>query len=315
MFYGACHVGIGVFNMEASLAFYRNILGLKVLHDFSGEDKTMNEVIGRPAEMRVVMLGAIVGGACIKLVQFLPGKYAHKALPVPTNRRWGDVEYCELCFDVWNAETTHNLFVKKGAKPVMEVTKFSALQPDGKELISAYAYLKDPDGALVEFNNHWLDRKEVRGVDKSFDGIIRLDHLGFGVTNMDRSKAFYQDVLGFNKVIYDIEGESAMSKLVGERLNRRLVMLHNENDGAVIELIQPYPPYKARPLSPEARWGDLGVMEMGISVKDIEKHYRTLVKEKVQLMCPVGIVKELGAEHVYIKDPDGLLIELIELPT
>lgn len=314
MYYGACHVGIWVTNMEKALVFYRDILGLKVLNDFSGEEYKLREVIGKSVEMRVIILGvsAKLDRSCIKLVQFLSGPYPNSTYRVPFNRRWGDIGYCEFCFEVLNVEKTYTEMKEKGAESAMEVTRFSEKGADGKEVVSAYAYIRDPEGTLVEFDEPWLVRK-TGTVDKKFAGIIRLDHVGFGVTDMDRSVTFYKDILGFNKVIYDIEGESAMSKLVGEPLRRRLVMLHNENDGGCIELIQAFPPFKARPLSLESRWGDIGLMEMGVEVKDIDKVCQTLVEKKVRFICAPGPVKQLNAKHAYIRDPDGLMIELIEL--
>jgi catechol 2,3-dioxygenase-like lactoylglutathione lyase family enzyme len=41
--------------MERSLGFYRDLLGLEVMHDFSGRDDRMCQVMGKSAVMRVLI--------------------------------------------------------------------------------------------------------------------------------------------------------------------------------------------------------------------------------------------------------------------
>lgn len=311
MFSRVHHVGIGVSSMEKALSFYCGILGLRVLHDFHCEDPTLEGLMNRPVDARVVFLGTKIGESYIKLVEILHSEYPYSAYCVPPNRRWGDIEYCEFCFRVINVEKTYNELIFKGARSAMEVTNFAVSGKDEGDVVSAYAYVKDPDDALVEFSQVWQPRQKV-GIAEGFTGIISLAHVGLGVTDMERSIVFYRDILGFRKVIYDIEGESAMSKMVGEPLRRRIAMLGSEYGTSAIELIQAFAPYRARLRSAEARWGSIGAMEMGIEVKDLEKICQSLSKKDISFINRLGFQEEINAKYAYIRNPDGLDIELIE---
>jgi catechol 2,3-dioxygenase-like lactoylglutathione lyase family enzyme len=252
-----------------------------------------------------------MGESYIKLVEILHSEFPNSVYFVPPNRRWGDIEYCEFCFRVLNVETTFSELKSKGAQSAMEVTKFAVTGKDEGDVVSAYAYVRDPDGALVEFSQVWQDRQKV-GIDEKFTGIISLAHVGLGVTDMERSNVFYKDILGLRKVIYDIEGMSAMSKMVGEPLRRRIVMLGSEYGMSAIELIQAFPPYRPRIRAAEARWGSIGAMEMGVEVKDIDKICQLLSKRGIQFINPPSYREEMKAKYAYIRNPDGLETELIE---
>ncbi|MDD1778225.1 MAG: VOC family protein, partial [Candidatus Helarchaeota archaeon] len=110
----------------------------------------------------------------------------------------------------------------------------------------------------------------------------------------------------------DIEGQSAMSKMVGEPLTRRIVMLGSEHGMSTIELIQAFPPYRPRIRAAEARWGNIGAMEMGVEVKDIDKICQSLSKRGIQFINPPSYKEEMKAKYAYIRNPDGLETELIE---
>jgi len=313
--YGLHHVGIGVSDMERSLAFYRDLLELEVVYDLISEDNMMCQVIGRSAVTRVVMLKDKLGGNCVKLVQILPSRYPHRPQTIPPDRKWGDIGYyCELAMQVANLRNAYNALMAKGATSAMSPSYFQAIGPNGEVAVETeVAYFVDPDGAWFEIH----ERREVPKGFEDFPGVIQLTHGCLGVSNMDQSLSFYREILGFKELVYDIELEdwdfSGMGKLVGGPVRVRLAIVRSEGRGGFLELVQPLPPYKVRSLSPAARWGDIGQMEHGVEVKDLDKVCSELAQRGVRFMCSPSPVPQMKARHCYIQDPDDAIIELIDL--
>ena len=63
------HAGITVTNMEKALAFYRDLLGLKVVLDVELEGAFFHRITAHPGPRRVVMLEAPDGNR-VELFQF-----------------------------------------------------------------------------------------------------------------------------------------------------------------------------------------------------------------------------------------------------
>jgi catechol 2,3-dioxygenase-like lactoylglutathione lyase family enzyme len=309
MISGLQHVAIGVSDIDRSLLFYREILGFKnVLLDVTYRDLTMGQVIGRSVGVRIIMLENDLGGGAIKLVKLLPhheDHMGHKSRLISSGRRWGDAGHLEVAVEVSDVERTYAEFKKKRLEFALSPQHWHI--PD--KLGATYFYLRDPDGVLVEV----IDgprKKEFA----DFSGVFALNHTAIGVTNMKRSLAFYSGILGF-EVLIDVEGTwPGEEVIVGESIEQRIVMLGSPNGGARIELIEILFPNQSKPIPPEKRWGDIGVMEAALEVKDIDKVYKKLSDQGVQFLCPISNIPETPIRYVFIRDPDDSEIGLYEIP-
>lgn len=139
---GFDHVGVTVRDLDRSLAFYRDLLGLEVLRRrdrFKAEH--VQRLVGLPgAELSVAML-AIPGGAKIELVQYHEPDGAEIAA-APCDR--GAVHFAVLVSDI------HALKAKLEAKDVPFISE-PQCAPSGPTQGTYFVYCRDPDGAIVEF--------------------------------------------------------------------------------------------------------------------------------------------------------------------
>lgn len=72
------HVGLSVSNMEKSLEFYRDFLGMKVLMQLNIDDDRIGKVIGtRGAKCKITHLGS--GGMILELFEYTNPKGCNKA--------------------------------------------------------------------------------------------------------------------------------------------------------------------------------------------------------------------------------------------
>ena len=183
-------------------------------------------------------------------------------------------------------------------------------------------YIKDLYGNIFQLINQpnvYVDKGLPTG---GIGGVM------IGVTDMDKSVAFYQEVLGYDKVLSDRTGTFEDWKMLkgGEEQYRRVLLTHSEpRQGAFakvfgqsyIELVQaldrtPRKIYEGR------YWGDPGFIQLCFDVTNMNalgafckaKGYPFTVDS-----CPDGQVFDMGdasGRFTYIEDPDGTLIEFVE---
>jgi catechol 2,3-dioxygenase len=113
-------------------------------------------------------------------------------------------------------------------------------------------------------------------------GRVRLE-----ISNLDRSLAYYRDVLGFHVIEADIE-----TAVVGSDAGELLVELHQD-----------------RGVRPVPRGGLLGLFHFAILLPSREDLGR-FVRQITALDLTFGSADHLVSEAIYLWDPDGLGIEV-----
>ena len=148
--------------------------------------------------------------------------------------------------------------------------------------------------------------------------INEVIHIGLTVSDLDRSIAFYRDILGLNFI-----GEILMSGkecdllFARENADARVAYLNGSDEvmAPPIELIQ----FTKQEISKdEANLFKTSISEICFKVVDINKTYDRLTKLGVEFISKpqyfdfskYGFSK---SKAVYLKDPDGIILELIEV--
>ena len=142
---------------------------------------------------------------------------------------------------------------------------------------------------------------------------LRVSHVGICVSDWKRSLRFYHDVLGF-RYVHELElsGEPASTLLQLEDVGFRAVTL--EREGVRIELLHYEQPGHVRGQIPRP-FNQLGLTLLWLRVDDLDAIVREFVEAGVDVRQQTRIdVPEANAKAVFISDPDGTLIELVERP-
>lgn len=142
-------------------------------------------------------------------------------------------------------------------------------------------------------------------------------HVGITVSNMERSLAFYRDILGLN-----FQGELFMEGEATEKLFRKKgckakVAYLNGSDNLVappVELIQFLPLVNK---NTNANLFTPSISEICFEVASLEKEYLRLKNAGVEFLSePQDFDFTLAgfgkSRAVYFKDPDGIILELLE---
>ena len=138
-----------------------------------------------------------------------------------------------------------------------------------------------------------------------------VHHTAISTGNLDRSLAFYRDLLGFETVLeFDWpKGSEFADRITGlEDSAARAAMLKAGN--MLIEIFE-YSSPAPRKGDAERPVCDHGITHICIDVVDIEKEYERLKAAGMTFHCPP---QDLGiAKATYGRDPDGNVVELQEV--
>lgn len=148
--------------------------------------------------------------------------------------------------------------------------------------------------------------------------VKRVAMIGFTVSDMERSVAFYERVLGFEKVAATEVTGSEYDTLSGVFASNVRVV-HMKLGEQIVELTQYISP-EGRPIPVPSNSNDLWFEHIAIVVSDMEKAYETLRRHGVRQISPEpqtipqSNVPAAGIKAFKFHDPDNHDLELLWFP-
>jgi catechol 2,3-dioxygenase-like lactoylglutathione lyase family enzyme len=149
--------------------------------------------------------------------------------------------------------------------------------------------------------------------------VERVAMIGFTVADMDRSVAFYSEVLSFEKVAdFRVHGPSYDDLEGVFGANQRIV--HLRLGEQMVELTQYVSPPGGRPVPVPSRSNDLWFEHMAIVVSDMDRAYQVLQRHQVRQISPEpqtippSNVPAAGIKALKFRDPDNHDLELLWFP-
>ena len=139
-------------------------------------------------------------------------------------------------------------------------------------------------------------------------------HTGFHVADLQRSIAFYRDLLGFELVWERVNTEAYVRQIVGyPQAELHQALLRFPGSEHCLELID-YRGVERRPV--DASPPNPGTGHICLLVRDLRGEYDRLTAAGVRSVSePVLVTKgpNEGRLAVYMVDPDGFRVELLEV--
>jgi len=143
--------------------------------------------------------------------------------------------------------------------------------------------------------------------------ILRVGHIGVCVSDMERALAFYCDLLGFRPLSEVSVNDALSAKLLRlPAVDQRTVFV--ERDGVRLALFA----LRAPPIQNAGRvraMNEAGMVALMLRVDDLDATLSTLCAAGVRVLDETRVDHPTwGSKLIFVTDPDGMLVELIEIP-
>jgi lactoylglutathione lyase len=144
--------------------------------------------------------------------------------------------------------------------------------------------------------------------------IVKAHHFGVTVSDVERSVAFYRDLLGLELIrISDRANLPSYDKILGYAdVRLRIAILQHPVNEFVLELVQYMNP-PSEPREQENRY--VGAAHCAFEVDDVDAVYQRLTEAGHGAIHPPTDVVRDGqrvARAMYALDPDGISIEMFQ---
>ncbi|MFL6513560.1 MAG: VOC family protein, partial [Chthoniobacterales bacterium] len=145
--------------------------------------------------------------------------------------------------------------------------------------------------------------------------VIAADHTGITVSDLERSLAFWRDVLGFELSHRTHQTGELASKITGVA-DSEISLAVVKAPGHKIELLQYHAPVH-RKLKNGHQPCDVGAVHVALTVDNLDAALETIAASGWAAAGTPQILKtgpNAGKRVVYVRDPDGTTIELMQPP-
>jgi catechol 2,3-dioxygenase-like lactoylglutathione lyase family enzyme len=302
-------IGVGVPDIDRAFRWFRKTFRMDVpVFDDEGEPVYMVHYMGGKLQRRHAILAAnLQGGSGFEIWQYLSRKPKPPASPL----KLGDLGINIV--KVKAPDTTQAFNALKERKATIPGKILGS--PSGK----AHFFVEDPFGNLYQIieDEHWFKRS--RWITGGPCGCI------IGVSDIDRSKRLYEDILGYKKVVYDeVSRFDDFASLPGgeEQMRRVLLIPSEEPKGLFSRLIGPGQIELVQCMSRKPKkifegryWGDLGFIHICFDIHDMQGLKTVCEKKGFPFTADSSDAFDMGdasGHFSYIEDPDGTLIEFVE---
>ena len=304
---GIQQIGIGNASVYDTWEWYRKNLGFDVpVFDEAAEASLMLPYTGgKPRKRHAVLALNMMGGAGAEIWQYVGRTPQAPETPIQI----GDLGINISKYKSKNIETSFEALRNENI-----LSKNITENPFGQK----HFYLKDQYDNLIEIveSDDWF-KKEGFHTGGVYGACI-------GVTDMDKSIQFYENILGYDKVLSDetnhFEDFAGLSG--GNAKFRRVLLTHKTPrtgpfsklfGSSQIELLQVMDNQPSK-IFKNRLWGDLGYIHLCFDISGMNA-----MKSKCKLAGHPFTVDsgdfdmgDAAGHFAYIEDPDGTLIEFVE---
>lgn len=301
--------GFTVRDLDASVAFFTDVLGAEVVARRSAEGPELDALTGLAgAKAQAVIVR--VGAERVTLTRYAMAGRSARADAVSN-----DLDFQHLALVVRDIDAAHERVM---AADVRAVSRGGPQRiPDTNVAAAGIRafYFRDREAHPLELIWFPADKGEDRWHASSGPVVLGIDHSAIAVSSTESSLRFYRDLLGLR-----VAGESLNEGIEQERLSAvdgarvRIVGLRGRG-GPGVEFLQYLSPGPGRARPEDGTPRDLFYWETTIAVADLDAARAALADAGVPQLSRRPAVCGLcfdEARALLVSDPDGHTIRLIE---
>ncbi len=304
-------------NLQKQINWYTSNLGFKCISETRIENSWLGELIGCPGAI-VNRAYLQIGEEFLELWEFeqVPTQNNDKIVPtlIPEDSQSNDLWFQHICIVVSNLNDAFN----QGASNATQISRSPVILPEtNKEAANIEAVkIKDSVGHPLELLKFPQDKGSQRWHKANSKLFMGIDHTAIGVSDTQKSIAFYNELLGMEIAGNGINHGKEQDQLDG-LINTKVVItsLRANDNGMGIELLDyqlPNPNRRER-LNPKPT--DLSEWRTMLLVEDIK-----ITHEKLKEICSpesIGPIVSIPPEYwggtlaFQARDPDGHALILL----
>lgn len=302
-------MGIGVPDVKKGFSWYNRMLGMDipVFEEAAEANLMLPYTGGKPHRRHAILAINLNGGGGFEIWQYT----SRTPQPPAFSPEAGDLGLFCAKIKTDDVQATFDHLKKNGVSVSGSITN----NPAGRR----HFFFSDVFGNPFEVieDDDWFakGRQHTGGP----NGMI------VGVSDIQRSKKFYAEILGYAKVIFEGEGRfDDLGELRGgHKTFKRVILTHSQPrkgpfsallGNSYIELLQATD-YSPKKIFENRLWGDLGFIHLCFDIRNMKSLQRKCESMGHPFTVDGGAGFEMGeaAGHfTYIEDPDGALIEFVE---
>lgn len=306
---GIQQVGIGIPNVHEAFKWYRQNFGMDipVFEEAAEANLMLPYTGGKPHQRHAILAINMKGGGGFEIWQYT----SRVPQPCSFELQVGDLGFYCARMKTSDVKGSYEFLKSKKANIVSELTKDAG----GNDTF----YVRDPWNNLFQIvkSDSWFGKgAQLTGGPAG---------MMVGVSDIERSKTFYSDILGYDTVVYDKEDvfDDLKTLPAGTSKVQRVLLRHSKpRTGAFSELLGASEIELVKTLDRTPRkifenrfWGDQGFIHLCFDITN-QNAMKQLCSEKG---CPFTVdsgekfdMGEAAGHFSYIEDPDGALIEFVE---
>lgn len=306
---GIQQIGIGIPDVHEAWKWYRQNFGMDIpVFDDAGTAGLMLPYTGgKPQERHAILAINLQGGGGFEIWQYK----SRTPQPPDFDIQVADLGFFAAKIKAIDIQKTYNVFTKKGLDVLGNISK----DPTGND----HFFVKDPYNnifQIVHANDWFRDEKQLTGGTCGFF---------VGVSNMEKSIRFYNELLNYDVTVYDKEGNfDDFAPLLGGggKFRRVLLKQSKPNKGAFsrlfgssrVELVQALE-RTPKKIFENRLWGDLGFIHVCFDINGMDELKKNCADKGYPFTVDTGEKFDMGeaaGRFAYTEDPDGALIEFVE---
>jgi len=311
---GIQQIGIGVKNLHESWNWYNRMFGMdcRIFDDETEANLMLPYTGGKPQSRHAILALNLQGGGGFEVWQYSK----REPQEIKEEIKIGDLGILICKMKVKNIDTAWSFFKQNNCNLCGDPLN----DPSAKKTF----FLKDPSGNLfqmVEGDDWFMNENKVCG--GSYGAII-------GVSDIERSKVIYSDILGYDEIIYDYTGSFPdLAVLPGGKNEFRRVLLKSSKPfsgyfskifgPSIIELVSSTG-NPGKKIYEGRFWGDPGFIHLCYDIfgmDDLKEFcssngFPFVVDSKHSRQGDSFDMGEAAGYFAYIEDPDGILVEFVE---
>lgn len=308
---GIQQMGIGVPDVQEIWKWYREMFGIDVrIFEEAAEAPLMIDYTGDKVQARTATLAlSMESGGGMEIWQYTSRNTEKAAFDI----QLGDHGFYACRIKSRNVQASYDFHKSKGVKLLSKPQK----APNG----DLNYFLEDPNGNIfnvVPGDGWFVDTKHPARTGGVAGALI-------GVSDIDQSLKLYQEILGYDQIVYDYTGVSDCYNGLpsGDQKFRRVLLASGtERKGPFAKLLGPSHIELVQALDRTGKkifenrfWGDWGFIHLCFDVQGMEVLKNECEEAGFKFTVDSGEtfdMGEAGGRFSYIEDPDGALIEFVE---